>query len=279
MAHHILDHLGGQRTFLGKSHLGGECGVGAPLGRRAGGRLLQHAIHLFQREALGFRHEQVGVNETEGAERAPNEKHLLPQIGGVLTHHVRGDDGNDAVPQPVRGGGEADAAGADGEREDLSNHHPSARSPGGSEEEDVDADEGDFGSHGALVLPVGDTDNGHDELTDQHAESAPDQKGSPPKPFDRPKGDGSRADIDQGGNQTDQEGVVNRSQIREKAGAEVKNEIDTCPPAGTSVRKPPSFPMNTYCCIICMEVPRMVRRRLLLGLNSDPLKQLAQLLK
>lgn len=275
----MLDHLGCQRTFLGKSHLGRERGVGAPLGRRAGGRLLQHAIDLFQREALGFRDQQVGVDETESAERAPDEEHFLAQVGSVLAHHVRGDNGDDTIPQPIRGGGQANSTGADGEREDLSNHDPSSRAPGGSEEENVDADEGNFGSHGTLVLAVGDADNGDNELTDQHAESAPDQKWSPTKLFNGPKGDGSRADVDQGGNQPNQEGVVNGPKIREKAGAEIEDEVDTRPSKVRLVRTNQGLKMETYCCIICMEVPRMVRRRLLLGLNSDPLKQLAQLLK
>ncbi len=53
-----------------------------------------------------------------------------------------------AVPEPVGGSGETDATGADGEWKDLADNDPCGWTPGGSEEEDVDADEGDHGGDG-----------------------------------------------------------------------------------------------------------------------------------
>ncbi len=94
MPHHVLHHFGRQRAFLGESHLRGEGGVRAPLGRGPRGRLLQHPVHLFQREALGFRNQEVRVKETHEAERSPNEEHLFSQIGFVFIHQIRRDDAN-----------------------------------------------------------------------------------------------------------------------------------------------------------------------------------------
>ena len=58
------------------------------------------------------------------------EEHLGAEVALVLSSHVRSDDSNDGVPEPVRGGGEGNATGTDGEREDLANDDPSTRTPG-----------------------------------------------------------------------------------------------------------------------------------------------------
>jgi hypothetical protein len=94
------------------------------------------------------------------------------------------------VPQPVGGGGKSNTAGADGEREDLANDDPGAGAPGAGEEEDEDGDEGDLGVDGrdvgcagltsgvgeGVVKANGDTDDGDEELADQHAEGTPDEE-------------------------------------------------------------------------------------------------------
>lgn len=80
-----------------------------------------------------------------------------------------------------------------------------------------------------MILAVGDTDNGDNELTDHHAESAPDQKWSPAKPLNGPKGNRSRADIDQGGNQTNQERIFDGSKFLEKGRSVIEDEVDTSP--------------------------------------------------
>jgi hypothetical protein len=46
---------------------------------------------------------------------------------------------NDTVPEPVGCGGESNTACANWERKNLSNHHPSSRAPGSSEDSDIEA--------------------------------------------------------------------------------------------------------------------------------------------
>ena len=66
-----------------------------PLGRVARVGLLHHAVDLLEREALGLGHEEVGVHEADGAERAPDEEHLGAEVALVGSHHVWGDDTDD----------------------------------------------------------------------------------------------------------------------------------------------------------------------------------------
>lgn len=66
-----------------------------PSGRGARVGLLQHAIDLLEGETLGFGHEEVGVDEADGAEGAPDEEDFGAEVALVLADHVRGDDGDD----------------------------------------------------------------------------------------------------------------------------------------------------------------------------------------
>ena len=91
----VLDDFRRQDTLLGETHLGGEGGVGNPSGGGARGRLLQHAVDLLERETFGFGHEEVGVDEADGAEGAPDEEDLGPEVAFVLADHVGSDDGDD----------------------------------------------------------------------------------------------------------------------------------------------------------------------------------------
>jgi hypothetical protein len=84
------------------------------------------------------------------------------------------------VPQPVRSGRETDTTGTDGQWEDFTDENPSARTPCSGEEEDEDGDEGNLsvdsrdvvgnlyivGICVGVVESDGDTNNGHEELTD-----------------------------------------------------------------------------------------------------------------
>lgn len=90
-----------------------------PASRGAGGGLLHHLVNLLQGETLCFRDEEVGVEKGAGAEGAPDEEDLGAEVALVVVDHVGSDDGDDAVPEPVRGGGEGDAAGTDGKGEDF----------------------------------------------------------------------------------------------------------------------------------------------------------------
>lgn len=159
--------------------------VRAPLGRRARCRLLHHQVHLLEGQALGLGDEEVRVHKGACAQREPHEKDGRHQ--GV--DHVRRNNGNDAVPQPVGRRRECDAARPDRQREDLANHDPGAGPPGGGEREDEDGDEGDLRLDGGRVVrgratgdrgvrmgvikPDGDAHGADDELADQHGERTP----------------------------------------------------------------------------------------------------------
>lgn len=132
-----------------------------------------------------------------------------------------------AVPEPVGRSGESDAAGADGQWEDLANHDPCTRSPGRGEEEDVDADEGDHGGQRRRRVGHGAGD-GHDELADHHTQGSPNQKSASTEPLDGPEGDGGRAHVHEGGDERDQEWVLDGSQRLKEGGSEVEDKVYTC---------------------------------------------------
>lgn len=135
-----------------------------------------------------------------------------------------------AVPEPVGGGGQSNTTGTDGQREDLADDDPGTRAPGAGEEEDVNADEGDFGADGTLVAAVSSSDNGDDELADNHAQSTPEEQSTTTELLHGVERDGSGADVDDGGDHADQEGVFDGSQALEEGGTEVEDEVDTSPP-------------------------------------------------
>lgn len=136
-------------------------------------------------------------------------------------------DGTYAVPEPVGGGRETDASGSDGQGIDLSDDDPCAWTPGGGEEEDVDADKRDHGLDSLPVFAVRDTNDGNDEFTCEHADGTPDEQRTTTELLNRPEGDRGRADVDQGGDQADEEGIVDGSQVLEEGGAKVEDEVDT----------------------------------------------------
>lgn len=134
-----------------------------------------------------------------------------------------------AVPEPVGCGRESDTAGTNGQREDLADHDPSTRTPGAGEEEDVDADKGDHGAHGVGIVPIGNSDNGHDELADYHAQGTPQQQGSTTDLLNGPERDWGRADVDDRGDHSQQERVLDRVQLLEEGSTEVEDEVDAGP--------------------------------------------------
>lgn len=136
------------------------------------------------------------------------------------------------LTEPVRGGGQGDTLGTDGQGEDFANDDPRAGAPGGGEEGDVDADEADHGLDGAIVGGLDGANDGHDELADEHAESTPDQKRTATEPLHGPEGEGRGADVDEGGDERDEEGVVNSAQLLEEGGSEVEDKVDTSPMSG-----------------------------------------------
>ena len=107
------------------------------------------------------------------------------------------------------------------------------RTPGGGEEEDVDADECDLGLGSGVVgdawASSSNTDNGDDEFANQHSQSTPDEDCTTAILLNNVERDGSGADVDKGGDETNEEGVADRAKFLEEGGTEVENEVDTSP--------------------------------------------------
>lgn len=135
-----------------------------------------------------------------------------------------------AIPEPIRSRRQPHTPGANGKREDLADDNPGARTPGGGEERDVKADEGDHSRDCGMVVLFeaagGDADDADDELRDDHSGGADDEELAATEAFDGPEGQGGGADVDEGGDEGDQEGVIDRAQTLEEDGAEVEDEVD-----------------------------------------------------
>lgn len=222
----LSDRRTSGRLVVGETHLDSEGRVGGPLGRGTRCGLLHHLVNLLQGKTLGLRNEEVSVDEGAGAEGTPDEEHLSTEVTLIWVHHVRSDDGNDAVPEPVGGSGKSDTTRTDGQGEDLADDDPGTGTPGGGEEEDVDTDEGDHGADGRRVLAIGNTDDGDDELTDNHAQGTPQEQGTTANLLNGVEGDGSGADVDDGGDHAQEEGVLDGTELLEEGGTEVEHEVN-----------------------------------------------------
>lgn len=134
-----------------------------------------------------------------------------------------------AVPEPVGGRRESDPAGSYRKRKDLPNDYPRTWSPRGGEEEDVNADESDFRPHGGGVGSIGRPRDRNDEFADHHSEGTPDQERATTEALDGVEGNRGGADVDEGGDEADEEGVADGAELLEKGGAEVEDEVDAGP--------------------------------------------------
>lgn len=133
------------------------------------------------------------------------------------------------LTQPVGRRRQGHALGAHGQREDLADDDPGAGAPGGGEEEDVDADEGDHGLDGVVVVRADGADDGDDELADQHAEGAPDEQRPAAEALHGVERDGRRARVDERRDERDEEGVLDGAELLEEGGAEVEDKVDAGP--------------------------------------------------
>merc|ERR1712137_617170 len=173
------------------------------------------------------------LDESDGAETSPDEEDGRLEVTLVGTDHVGGDDGDDGVPEPVGGGGEGNTTRADGEREDLTDEDPGTRTPCGGEEEDEDGDErnlgvdgrdvvgtgGAVGEGGGVVESLSDTDDGNQELADQHTESTEEEECTATELLHSVEGKRGGADVDEGEDERDQEGVGDgASRLQEGSG-------------------------------------------------------------
>ena len=214
-----------------------------PLGRGSRSRLFEHLVDLLQSQTLGLGHQNERVDKGGSAETTPNEEDGGSQVSSVLADHVGGDDGDDGVPEPVGGGRQGNTSGSNGQGEDFTNQDPGTRTPSGGEEEDEDSDEGDLGVDGRdvssnglassvgseLVETDGDTDNGDDELTDQHAQSTPDKQRSSTELFNGVERDRSGAYVDNGEDHRGEERVIDGTGRLQESGRVVEDEVDTGP--------------------------------------------------
>jgi len=200
----------------------GEGLGGPPLGRSAGSCLFHHLVNLLQCKTLGLGHEEVGVDKGAGTETAPDEEDRRFEVASIGVDHVGSNNGDDSVPEPVGGCGEAHTSGADRERENLADQDPGTRSPSRGKEEDEDGNECNLGidrrdvvgSALASSIQVGlveadsNTNDGAEELADEHTSSSNDEERSPTELLNCVEGDGCRADVDQGEDQGDQESIA-----------------------------------------------------------------------
>jgi hypothetical protein len=164
----------------------------------------------------GERREWV-VLTGDAAKTAPHEEHVGSEPGAVVTvgNEVWCNDTDDAVPEPVGRSRDSDTTRADGDGEDLADDDPGTRTPGGGEDGDVQADEGNHGTRGVgvgwvfgSVLASGGTDDTDDELHDDHASGTVDQDGTTTELLNHPERCRGGEHVDEGGDETDQEGVL-----------------------------------------------------------------------
>jgi len=245
--------LGGELSLLGLDLvrdivLLGEGRVGLPLGGGSRSRLGKHLVNLLQSKTLGLRDHEVRVDKGASAETSPNEEDGRSEVTPVGVDHVRGDDGDDGVPEPVGGGGQGDTSGSDGQGEDLSDQDPSTGTPSAGKEEDEDGDESDLGVDGRdvsgdkdgvtggvdtvldeLVESDGNSDDGDEELADHHGTSADDQELSSTKLLDGVERDRGGAHVDNGKDHRDDEWVVDGTGRLEEGSRVVEDKVDTGP--------------------------------------------------
>ena len=109
------------------AHLASKCVCWDPLAGRSRGSLLHHLVDLLERKTLCLRDEEVCVHKRARAQTTPDEEDGRAEVTLVGVDHVRCDDSDDGVPEPVGRSGESDTTRTDGEREDLADEDPSTR--------------------------------------------------------------------------------------------------------------------------------------------------------
>lgn len=93
----------------------------------------------------------------------------------------------------------------------------------------------------SVVEADGDTDNGDQELADQHAESTPEENRTTAESLDCPERQGRGANVDQGENERDKKSVVNGSSRLQERGGIIEDEVNTSPTVLVSSKLPDDF--------------------------------------
>ena len=83
-------------------HFRGKGAVGLPLAGRTRSAFFQHLVYLLEGQALGLGHEEVGEEEGQAAQAAPQKEDVGSEAGRVraVGNQVGCDDADDAVPEP-----------------------------------------------------------------------------------------------------------------------------------------------------------------------------------
>jgi hypothetical protein len=208
----------------------------------------ESSLLCSQSKTLGLRDHKVRVDKGASAETSPDEEDGRSEVTPVGVDHVRGDHGDDGVPEPVGGGGKGDTSGSDGQGEDLSDQDPSTGTPSAGKEEDEDGDKGDLGVDGRdvlgdhdgvtvgvdtgldeLVETDGDSDDGDEELADHHGTGTDDQELSSTKLLDGVERDRGGAHVDNGKDHRNDEWVVDGTGRLEEGSRVVEDKVDTGP--------------------------------------------------
>lgn len=162
--------------------------VRCPLGRATRCGLLEHVVNLLEGQALCLGNQEVGKNNARSAGRAPDEEDLGLEVAVLSVDHVRCDEANDEVPEPVARCRQRDTLRANRQGKDLANDNPRHRTPGGGEEENVEAGEDDEAHGGSLAALGNGAHDGDDELADEHAHSSIDEEHAATELLNGPEG-------------------------------------------------------------------------------------------
>lgn len=73
-----------------------------PLAGVARRRLLEHGVDLLEGQTLCLGNKEVGKYNTSRAGSAPDEENFRLEVAVRLINHIWRDEGNDAIPKPVR---------------------------------------------------------------------------------------------------------------------------------------------------------------------------------
>lgn len=231
--------------------------MGNPFGGCTRSSLFHHTVDLFESEPLTFRHEEVGIYETADAEGAPQPEDVGTQVALIGSDKIRSDDGDNllivsqsmlvskgdwgislkymlngvtyAIPQPVRGCRKTDTTGTHWKRKDFANYDPCTGAPGAGEEENINTYKRDHRFDHLGVVTSGDTHDRNDKLANKHTDSTPNEQGSTTEFFDGPEGDWSRAHVDKGSNESDEERIVDGAESLEECRSKIKDKVDASP--------------------------------------------------
>lgn len=82
-------------ALVANTHGLGEGGSGLPFRRCTRRRLLHHLVDLFQRQALGLRDDEIGIDKRGSAKAAPDKENRRFKVALICVNHIGGYDGND----------------------------------------------------------------------------------------------------------------------------------------------------------------------------------------